>query len=97
MQPVCFIGHSHVPVVYSLNGTLRQEMVKFEQNGKYIVNVGSVGQPRDRDPRSSVVIYDPEEKTVQYHRLEYDVRTTYNKILDAGLPEFLAERLLIGY
>ncbi|HHJ53270.1 MAG TPA: metallophosphoesterase, partial [Caldithrix abyssi] len=67
VQPVCFIGHSHVPVVYSLNGTLRQEMVKFEQNGKYIVNVGSVGQPRDRDARSSVVIYDQEEKTVQYH------------------------------
>ncbi len=96
-QPLCFIGHSHVPVVYSNSEIIKQAEVSFEQNKKYIVNVGSVGQPRDRDPRSCVVIYDTEAHHIRYHRLEYDVHTTYKRIIEAGLPNFLAERLLIGY
>jgi len=62
-----------------------------------MVNVGSVGQPRDGDNRSCFVIYDNEANSVEYIRLDYDIRKTYEKIINAGLPVFLAERLMKGY
>jgi diadenosine tetraphosphatase ApaH/serine/threonine PP2A family protein phosphatase len=71
--------------------------IKNEPNEKYIVNVGSVGQPRDGDPRSCFVIFDPETGKVNYVRLKYEVERTYQKIIKSGLPTFLAERLLKGY
>jgi diadenosine tetraphosphatase ApaH/serine/threonine PP2A family protein phosphatase len=95
-QNVCFVGHSHVPVVYSQTETFKGD-VKIEPNEKYIVNVGSVGQPRDGDPRSCFVIFDPETGKVNYVRLKYEVERTYQKIIKSGLPTFLAERLLKGY
>ncbi len=95
-QNVCFVGHSHVPIVFNQKETIRSDVI-IEPNQKYIVNVGSVGQPRDGDPRLSFVIFDLESGKLQYVRLEYDVKRTYEKIIKNGLPEFLAERLLKGY
>lgn len=96
-QPICFIGHSHVPGIFSKKQIVRTQTMKIEPNEKYIVNVGSVGQPRDGIPESSIVIYDPDARTIEYKRLEYDIKSTYSKIIRAGLPVFLAERLLKGY
>ncbi len=96
-QKICFIGHSHVPVIFSKSNYYRQTKFVFKKNQKYLVNVGSVGQPRDGDPRSCFVIYDDENNTIEYVRLDYEIQKTYNKIIKAGLPVFLAERLLKGY
>lgn len=95
-QDICFVGHSHVPVVYNRHQVLKGDL-KIEPNEKYIVNVGSIGQPRDGDPRLCFVIYEPETGDLKYVRLNYDIDRTYQKILKSGLPTFLAERLLKGY
>jgi diadenosine tetraphosphatase ApaH/serine/threonine PP2A family protein phosphatase len=96
-QPVCFIGHSHVPVIFSKKEMIRQSRCPLEQNNRYIVNVGSVGQPRDGNSKACFVIYDTVERIVRYTRVEYDIKMTYKKIIEAGLPVFLAERILKGY
>ncbi|RLD13439.1 metallophosphoesterase [candidate division KSB1 bacterium] len=95
-QNVCFVGHSHVPIVFTEDKALKSD-VKIEQNKKYIVNVGSIGQPRDGDPRLSFVIFEPGSGELKYIRLNYNVEKTYQKIIKSGLPTFLAERLLKGY
>jgi len=91
-QPVCFIGHSHVPDVFCEDNTTLE--VKREK--KFIVNVGSVGQPRDSDWRSSFGIFDLSSWTYQNIRTEYDVEAAAGKIRKAGLPKSLADRLFIG-
>lgn len=96
-QPLCFIGHSHVPLVYSMEKLFKQESLLFEQSQKYIVNVGSVGQPRDGDARSCLTVFDQDEYSVRFVRLDYDKEKTYKKIVKAKLPLFLADRLLKGY
>lgn len=63
---------------------------------RYLLNVGSIGQPRDRDPRAAFGIYDHEAGTVEFRRVDYDVATAQSKIQKAGLPAFLAERLSRG-
>jgi diadenosine tetraphosphatase ApaH/serine/threonine PP2A family protein phosphatase len=70
--------------------------VVIEEGCKYFINIGSVGQPRDGDWRASYVIYDTQNQLVSFRRLTYDIETTQQKILDAGLPEMLAERLADG-
>ena len=99
--PICFIGHSHVPIIITQNHDQKCYVHKWsdlemEAGCKYIVNIGSVGQPRDGNPQASYAIYDPEKKTVQIKRVPYDIPTTQNKIIDAGLPEYLADRLQYG-
>lgn len=97
---ICFIGHTHVPVVFrQLDGkveTLRQEKLSIDLNAKYIVNAGSVGQPRDRDPRACYAIFDMSERIVEVKRIPYDIKTAQDKILAAGLPSHLAYRLIWG-
>ncbi len=96
---VCFLGHSHVPISFfsgpAVSYSMQQEilMAGFE---KVLVNVGSVGQPRDENPKASFAIYDDEEDKVNIHRLEYDIELAAKKIIDAGMPEILAERLFHG-
>ncbi|RPJ40783.1 MAG: metallophosphoesterase, partial [Candidatus Latescibacterota bacterium] len=97
---LCFIGHSHVPV-YFRQGAARgvrigEEKIRFPEEGRFIVNVGSVGQPRDNDPRFSLGIYDTRERTLELRRGTYDVAAASAKILKAGLPEMLAARLHLG-
>ena len=98
--PVCFHGHTHCPMIYekSMNGVFRIDAQDFKLpiGRKYFINVGSVGQPRDGDPRATYVIYDPKERTVRYRRIEYDVEAAQERIRLAGLPERLAERLAVG-
>jgi len=96
---ICFIGHSHIPILYSSGtpiGYSRKPKVKLSKGKKYLVNVGSVGQPRDGDARSCAVIYDDEQMTIETHRIPYDVERSQDRILAAGLPESLAYRLEFG-
>lgn len=96
---ICFIGHSHVPVVILKNGEICAETkgeIDLKNTGQAIVNVGSVGQPRDGNPMACYVLYDAEEGLIRFKRLEYDVESASRKIIEAGLPEFEAERLKLG-
>jgi predicted phosphodiesterase len=96
---VCFFGHTHVPVAFIRDTGVRggtYSKFRVESGKKYFVNVGSVGQPRDGDPRSSYVIYDLSQQTIEIRRLDYDIPTAQRKIRAAGLPERLAERLASG-
>jgi len=70
--------------------------LKLQIGNRYFINVGSVGQPRDGDPRAAYCIYDSDELTVELFRLDYDIEATQAKIREAGLPERLAERLDYG-
>ena len=98
--PVCFHGHTHCPMIYekSMNGVFRIDAQDFKLpiGRKYFINVDSVGQPRDGDPRATYVIYDPKERTVRFRRLEYDIEAAQERIRLAGLPERLAARLAVG-
>jgi diadenosine tetraphosphatase ApaH/serine/threonine PP2A family protein phosphatase len=96
---VCFHGHTHVPVAFIRDSMVKggtYSKFKIEPGKKYFVNVGSVGQPRDGNPKASYVIYDLTDGTIELRRLDYDIPTTQGKIIAAGLPERLAERLAYG-
>ena len=96
---VCFFGHTHVPVAFIRDAQVRggtYSKFKVEPGKKYFVNVGSVGQPRDGNPRAAYVVYDLDEGSIELRRLDYDLPTTQQKILNAGLPPRLAERLAVG-
>lgn len=101
LTPVCFHGHTHCPVIYEkqMAGVYRIDAQDFKlsMGRKYFINVGSVGQPRDGDPRSAYAVYWPSEKTVSFRRVEYDVAAAQERIRAAGLPERLAERLALGH
>jgi len=97
--PLCFVGHSHVPVAFVLDpdhDVIVQEAgdIRFQPGSKYLINVGSVGQPRDGDPRAAFGIYEDDRFTLK--RVEYDVAAVQNKMRDNGLPAQLIERLSIG-
>lgn len=97
--PLCFFGHTHTPLAFDKTDEIEgglYESLQILPNHKYLINVGSVGQPRDRDPRAAFVIYDVEASAVSLHRVEYDIEESQRKILAAGLPERLAERLSYG-
>lgn len=99
VDPICFIGHSHGPVVYMKRENFisgHRFISKIDPGCKYIINIGSVGQPRDGDYRASYVVYDLELQTLKLKRVEYDVATVQKKIIEAGLPQILADRLGIG-
>ena len=70
--------------------------IKVEVGRKYFINVGSIGQPRDRNPKSAYVIFDLIDNVIESRRVEYDIAATQKKIRAAGLPESLAERLAHG-
>ena len=96
---VCFIGHSHVPITFLLKDVITytlDDRVELEGYEKAICNVGSVGQPRDNNPTACYATYDSDEGVVELRRLNYDIDRAAEKILQAGLPEFLAERLKLG-
>jgi len=96
---VCFFGHTHVPVAFIRDAVVRggtYSKFKVEPGKKYFVNVGSVGQPRDGNPKAAYVVYDLDEGTIELRRLDYDMPATQAKILAAGLPPRLAERLAQG-
>lgn len=102
--PLCFFGHTHFPFIYTekdhqMDGTFLtgdNNEVKLEDGVKYLINPGSVGQPRDRDTRAAFAIYDSKAKKIKFYRLEYDIKEAQRKILEAHLPSALAERLALG-
>ena len=92
-------GHTHVPAVFSLDGdrvtsTLGRGVIRL--SGRVLVNPGSVGQPRDRDPDAAWALLDTEARTVEFMRTAYDVAETQRRIRARGLPGFLADRLASG-
>jgi diadenosine tetraphosphatase ApaH/serine/threonine PP2A family protein phosphatase len=96
---LCFYGHTHVPLAFEKSDTVRfglYSKIKVTLGKKYFINVGSVGQPRDGDPRAAYVIYDMDNNTVELRRIPYDIQKTQKKILDAGLPGRIAARLAVG-
>jgi len=97
--PLCFHGHTHVPRVYVKTDRVQEvpaDSITIEKGAKYFINVGSVGQPRDGDWRASYAIYDVPSQLVVFRRVEYDIVTAQQKILAAGLPKMLAERIMEG-
>lgn len=102
-EPLAFIGHSHFPIIYRCAGEIVTELefpanvsFRLESGVRYIVNVGSVGQPRDSDPRAAWVLYDSERGSLELRRLVYPVARAAEKIVAAGLPAFLSARLEVG-
>ena len=97
---ICFYGHSHVPMVHqkSATGVVRLEPgeIAAPLGSRLLINVGSVGQPRDGDPRASYVIYNAKSRLIQFRRLEYDVEAAMGRVRAAGLPDRLAQRLSVG-
>lgn len=98
-KPLVFVGHSHIPVNFFKKKTVTfnmDTMVKIDPAFKCMVNVGSIGQPRDENPDAVCAIYDTDEQTVRISRIKYDIPKAMKKIREAGLPDILAERLRYG-
>jgi len=96
---VCFIGHTHSPKAYVRDGSVRTiplDVLALQSGKRYLINVGSVGQPRDGDWRSAYCIYDTTTSELQLRRIEYDLPAAQAAIIEAGLPRKLAERLAVG-
>jgi diadenosine tetraphosphatase ApaH/serine/threonine PP2A family protein phosphatase len=101
--PLGFYGHTHVPAVFDqgLDGTERRpywiDQPYLAAPGRRLANPGSVGQPRDGDPRASYLLFDPDSLALTFHRVAYDIEAVQTKILAAGLPHRLAARLGYGW
>jgi len=101
---ICFFGHTHFPFLYTekdhfVEGTFitgNTSEIKIEKDVRYLINPGSVGQPRDRNTRTSCAIYDSKQKKIKFFRIEYNIAEAQKKILEADLPAALAERLGLG-
>lgn len=91
-QKLCFIGHSHVPGIF----TERGRASSVDADSRHLVNVGSIGQPRDGNPRLSFGFFDTENWKYENVRAAYDVERAARKIIAAGLPPLLGERLMVG-
>ncbi|MCK5579802.1 MAG: metallophosphoesterase family protein [Candidatus Omnitrophica bacterium] len=100
-RDIGFVGHTHVPMILEQNDEeisfVSSFVIKPNPDRKYIVNVGSVGQPRDGDPRAAYAVYDTKAKEVAVRRVSYPVVKAQEKIRQAGLPGMLADRLEIGF
>ena len=99
--PLTFFGHTHKQGGFrrmrrKMGALLPDRILELEPDYFYLVNPGSVGQPRDGDPRAAYAVYSPEERTVEFRRVAYDVDRAAEKIRAAGLPDFLAARLHEG-
>jgi len=101
-----FVGHTHIPMVAVLDHDRADEcemyrltegaVIRLTAEGKVVANPGSVGQPRDGDPRASYIVYDTDERTITLNRVEYEINATQRLMMDAGLPRWLIERLSAG-
>ncbi|MEI6500274.1 MAG: metallophosphoesterase family protein [Armatimonadota bacterium] len=104
-EPICFLGHTHYAEWYTYRGDHRPPTQHSRPGGgeftlaadrKYVVNSGSVGQPRDGNSQASFVVWDTEAALVTIHRISYDIVAAQQRILDAGLPANMADRLKYG-
>ena len=100
-ESICFVGHSHIPCgvfqdANSYTDFIRENPFPILKRRRFIVNAGSVGQPRDLDPRACYAIYDGNKFSIEIIRVEYNIPLAEQKIMMAGLPEVLADRLSLG-
>ncbi len=103
-MPVTFFGHTHIPSLFWLEGRLlgvkalrgTSGRIVLSPEGRYLINPGSIGQPRDRDPRASYMIYDSKKRVVSWYRIPYAIGDAQARIRKAGLPGSLADRLAVG-
>jgi diadenosine tetraphosphatase ApaH/serine/threonine PP2A family protein phosphatase len=104
-RPLCLFGHTHYPVTFELStdhfdsigpSPDTESRLPVRKGWKYLVNPGSVGQPRDGDPRAAYAIVDTEQSYVDLFRLTYPIEEAQAKVIKAGLPEVLAQRLAVG-
>lgn len=101
-EQFCFYGHTHLPVIFVKDRDTKEvksfkvDKYKIKENEQYLVNAGSIGQPRDKDPRLSYLIHDTDTNELIYKRVEYDVEKAVQDILNAGLPSMFAYRLREG-
>ena len=97
---ICLFGHTHIPAVFSDLGPSHDCAFAgkhtLSPRNRYFINPGSVGQPRDGDPRASFAVLDTEESTVELIRIKYDIAGAARAIIKSGLPQFFAERLQVG-
>lgn len=101
---VTFFGHTHIPSLFVAQGRDVQVAIlrgdggslELESGKRYLINPGSIGQPRDRDPRAAYMTYDSDKRIVRWHRVEYPVERAQQRIVKAGLPKVLADRLALG-
>jgi len=96
---VCFFGHTHVAGAFVRDDGVKRvktDQLMIEEAKKYFINTGSVGQPRDGDWRAAYCIYHIDKNVVEQRRVKYDLATAQEKIIKAGLPRLLAERLKLG-
>ncbi len=101
---VAFFGHTHVPSIFVAQGrevrvALLQGStgtIRIEPGLRYLINPGSVGQPRDRDPRAAYMTFDTQARLVRWYRVPYAIERAGERILEAGLPKILADRLTLG-
>lgn len=97
---ICFVGHSHIPGIFiEEKNSIRYEaapFLRFERNERYVINVGSVGQPRDRNANAYYCIYDEKAAKIEIKRVSYDIAKAQRNILDVGLPRDFADRLAAG-
>jgi predicted phosphodiesterase len=98
-ERLCFVGHTHTLEIIESDGKrisrdkLRQGLRKISENSRYIVNVGSVGQPRDGNMKAKYVVWDSSDQTIDVRFVPYDIAVTTRKILELGFPELNAKRL----
>jgi diadenosine tetraphosphatase ApaH/serine/threonine PP2A family protein phosphatase len=104
-RQLCLFGHTHCPVTFELiqgrvetigASGLSESRVEMQADSKYLINPGSVGQPRDGDARAAYAIADTATSTVELYRVDYPFGTTQAKVVKAGLPGVLAQRLAVG-
>jgi len=96
---VCFFGHTHVPIAFVRDEGVQRvkiDKLRIEPGKKYFINTGSVGQPRDADWHAAYCIYHIDSNLVELRRVKYDLESAQKKIIKAGLPQMLAERLTVG-
>ncbi|MCK4835722.1 MAG: metallophosphoesterase family protein [Candidatus Aminicenantes bacterium] len=98
-----FFGHTHFPIMYLLRNDkidtvplTTNTRIKLDPNTRYLINPGSIGQPRDKNPDPSFIIFDSQKKEINFIRFSYDYKTTQERIREFGLPEILASRLESG-